>query len=489
MSTKKKVAVSPPGPNTGALGDVPETAPGSDDAIALQFAEQAKGKLLYVATEKAWYWFDGAVWIRDTTGKVRWLLRRYLRKMTLDTAGAEKMFVALRSERKIAAIERLAQSDPKLAASSAQFDTDPDILCTPAGIVELRSGGMRAACAEDYCRMITSIAPAEEWEPIGPLWRQMLDNLMGGDAELERFLQKVAGYALYGAQYEKLMFVIVGDTNSGKTTFWKTMVLALGGYGTTAKPDIFLVDRHGVDRSTLDIAEIRHARLVVMAEPEASARLSTQRIKGLVGRDPVTARHHYQGNEKGELPCAFVVHCNRVPHLGEGDQAVKDRLCILPGGKSIPRGRRVKSLDEQLKAEYPTILRWMIEGARLWAIEGLGDPPASALATSEIYYREEDTFAAWLAERTKYNPDAFTPTAMLAADYEKWCREAGKAALIADAFNKRLGQHQWEDAKGEPIIRQFQSDQRRVKGKAQRGFWGIELLALASAEKEEEIPW
>ena len=66
----------------------------------------------------------------------------------------------LTSAKTVAAVERLARSDRRLAATADQWDADPWLLNTPKGVIDLRTGSMREHRARDYLTHVTAVAPA-----------------------------------------------------------------------------------------------------------------------------------------------------------------------------------------------------------------------------------------------------------------------------------------------------------------------------------------
>jgi putative DNA primase/helicase len=212
---------------------------GSQIDIANRFAEDAKARLRYVMAEKKWFGFNGKCWREDTTGHVRDLIKEGLARISIGVRGSEAYARALASHRTLAGVEQIAQVDRRLAGTVEQWDADPTLLCTPGGIVNLADGTVRPAAPEDYCRKSTMVAPAEPGTPF-PNWRKVLDNLTGGDQELERYYQKLAGYCLFGEQREKGFFIPVGETDSGKTTAFETWLSIMGDYATAATVDTFL---------------------------------------------------------------------------------------------------------------------------------------------------------------------------------------------------------------------------------------------------------
>jgi phage/plasmid-associated DNA primase len=56
-------------------------------------------------------------------------------------------------------VERLARSDRKHARASDAFDADPWVFNTPAGVVDLRTGRMRAHRPGDLFTKVSAVGP------------------------------------------------------------------------------------------------------------------------------------------------------------------------------------------------------------------------------------------------------------------------------------------------------------------------------------------
>jgi putative DNA primase/helicase len=97
-------------------GDIPPTA---EDAIALLFAERHALELRHVATWGWWLSYDGALWTRDDTLHAFDRARAICREIAAD---CERSAGAVASAKTVAAVERLAKADRRLAATVLQWD-------------------------------------------------------------------------------------------------------------------------------------------------------------------------------------------------------------------------------------------------------------------------------------------------------------------------------------------------------------------------------
>ena len=99
-------------------GDIPRAA---EDSIALLFAERYAEELRHVAAWGWWLSYDGSRWVRDETLRAFDLARAICREIAVE---CEKAASAIASAKTIAAVERLAKADRRLAATASQWDAD-----------------------------------------------------------------------------------------------------------------------------------------------------------------------------------------------------------------------------------------------------------------------------------------------------------------------------------------------------------------------------
>ena len=95
------------------------------------------GRLRYVDVWGRWLTWDGTRWQFDDTLAAYDLVRETCRTASAE-CNRENIAAALASAKTVAAVERLARSDRRLAATVDQWDRDPWLLNTPGGIVDLR---------------------------------------------------------------------------------------------------------------------------------------------------------------------------------------------------------------------------------------------------------------------------------------------------------------------------------------------------------------
>lgn len=107
-------------------------SPAAEESIALAFAERHASELRYVAAWARWLSYDGARWVHDDTLHAFDRARTICREVAADCDKPATATVVA-SAKTVAAVERLAKADRRLAATAAQWDANGWLLNTGDG--------------------------------------------------------------------------------------------------------------------------------------------------------------------------------------------------------------------------------------------------------------------------------------------------------------------------------------------------------------------
>jgi P4 family phage/plasmid primase-like protien len=423
----------------------------SQDGLALDMGRKWQPVSRYVAKWESWMFYDGTRWQRDETRLHQTRTRDYLRRRAdslvkaahqgeienLKVEVAEAIAKSLRSAGMMKSVSGLATSNGELVATVDQWDQDPYLLGTPAGYIDLRTGKLQAATPDHYITKQTAVAPAAPATPC-PIWTAFLDRIFRHDPELVPFVQRALGLSLIGEIIEHVLFFGWGRGGNGKGVLLNTtaMILGLGDYAAIAPADMLMSSQS--DRHPCDMAMLRGARLVTAQEIAPGKAWDEPKLKSLTGGDPITAR--FMKENFFTYQPQFTLWCagNHKPNFRTTDEAIRRRVLLVPFLQVIPASERDPELPRKLKAEWPAILRWMIDGCLAYLRDGL-NPPASALAATADYLDAEDILGQWLSARCAVGPsEGWTPLASLFLDWQTWANLRGHNAGTDKALSKML---------------------------------------------------
>lgn len=185
----------------------------------------------------------------------------------------------------------------------------------------------------------------------------------------------------------------------------------------------------------------------------------------MTGGDKISARFMRQDFFVYKPAFKLTILGNHKPGLKNVDDALRRRFNMIPFVHRPPNPDH--KLESKLEAEWPAILRWMIDGCLDWQATGLNAPEVVKNETKK-YFSEQDVFAQWLADKCVVEPGNKSLTDTTANLYSSW-----------RAFAKGIGEPEGNTRDlSQRLARVGVADDKNVRiGPKQRarGFSGIKL--------------
>lgn len=428
---------------------------GLDDiGNASRFVHQHADHARYVPELDTWLTWDGSRWTADT-GQAQTVERaKQTVRSIRDEAGRvqsdelEKKLLAhatnsARSNR-IRGLLELARTDPAITRPAHKLDRDPWLLCTPSGTVDLHTGQLRDNDRHDGLTLQTRAAYTPGAR--SALWEATLARSLP-DEEARGYLQRLVGVSLIGQVVEHVLPIPWGTGANGKSTILEAIRRALGEYAASAPLDLLMQTRRDGGAATPELAALRAKRFVLVSETKEDARLAAERVKSITGGDAITARPLY-GHPITFQPSHTVwLQTNHRPRVADDGEAIWRRLALIPFTVTIPEKERDGTLPTRLELDSSAILSWCVDGCLAYQRDGLAAPAPITQATKE-YRAAEDTFGAWLEERTANDLGGWASANDLHVSYGNWAHEHAAPRLSQAAMADRLRARGYEPRKG-----------------------------------------
>ena len=351
-----------------------------------------------------------------------------------------------RNRKSIDAIVSLTQAH--LYKPASVFDADPNILNTPAGIVDLRTGDTKPHDREAYCTKITKAAPSEKGMEE---WVRFVKLICCDDPDLVCYLQEVTGAALFGRVVTEGLYIAVGDGFNGKSTFYNAVRLTLGDYADTLDSGVLTDDRNNKDAK---LATVRGKRLMVCGEIREGAAMSESFIKQITSTDHIQIKMLYKNPEEIRPTHTICLHTNHLPKIRSMDNGIWRRVHPIPFNATMPKGRdTIKNYAEQLAARCGgAILQWAIDGAIYCAANSFNiEEPAAVAELRERYKAGQDRVRSFLAEYCIEDATTQEGAGRLYQAYKAYCLTIDEKAKHIEDFKadmRRLGYRWTKDASG-----------------------------------------
>ncbi|MPY60555.1 DNA primase family protein [Streptomyces spongiae] len=380
----------------------------------------------------------------------------------------------------VKALLQQAQAAPGLSLDPDVLDGDKYALCTPSGVVDLKSGELRKPDPlTDMHSRATTVGPQQM--PI-PRWESFLRDTFGADEkglETTRFLHLLLGYSVTGDVGAQVLPFLYGSGANGKSVLLDVMMQILGDYANAAPPG-FLMEKGKFTEHSTELTELHGRRIVVCSELKPNDKFNEARVKLLTGGDAITARRMRQNFFTFTPTHKLWLLGNHRPEVGTGGYAFWRRMRLIPFERKVPNHRKIDNLAAELvRDEGPGILQWLIDGARLYL--ATRDPlagPASVRLATEAYEKTEDHIGRFISERCtkgddgRPNPDLRVEQKLLYETYGRWCGDEGIARATSRAFASRIRQELG-----------LSSPTEMIKNNDKKLYPGLALLAEAGPDE------
>lgn len=219
---------------------------------------------------------------------------------------------------------------------------------------------------------ITKIA-AVDFNPAvdGADIRRVKDHLDMQGPGTARMVFRLLGYGALGCQDAKVLAVVTGDKDAGKSTLFEAGAESLGDYAKTLDPSEFYVDKNGgagKPRPAFDAC--RAARMVTLPEAE-HGHMASDLLKRISGGDKVNSRtlNAPGGEWQPQFLPWFIA--NGELGLNVNDEALLSRLITIYV-KRLPADQIDSSIKHRLsktKEGREAVLAYMLLAARAWYVD------------------------------------------------------------------------------------------------------------------------
>lgn len=329
------------------------------------------------------------------------------------------------------------------------FDADPDVLNTPTGVVDLRTGQLQP---HDPDLLITKVTRGA-YRPgyIHPDWDQALSVL---PEDIRAWVQVRVGQAITGHPTpDGVIPILQGGGENGKSALTTDGVVpALGDYATPASPKLIAATKgeHSTER-----ADLRGQRFLIAEELTEDRALNVTAIKQITDVNVIKARYVFKDNFTFTASHSLFVTTNYIPVVNETDHGTWRRLALVVFPFTFrkahepltsPTDRRG---DPDLKGrihagaggQHDALVTWAVEGARRWYQSGFPPLPASVEANTRAWRTQADRILGFWDECLHADREACILTTDLLQVFNAWLKGNGHREWSKELFHPRFKSH------------------------------------------------
>lgn len=363
---------------------------------------------------------------------------------------------SVRCENKATIEAAIGLLQPLCGVKSEALDAHPMLLNCANGVVDLRTGELRA---HDPALRLTQYVPIDyDPEAVCPEWETALHQIAGEREEISGFLRRWFGYCLTGSTREQVFVAHYGDGSNGKSLVMDLMAKTAGSYAASAPSGMMAATKYDSIKDT-ELAILRGRRMVTAHETREGVELREDFVKMASGGDRITARRLYSDEFEFTPTHKLQILTNHLPTIKGQDHGIWRRTVLVPYtsvfgahvGEVLKSGAVVthvqdKLLDDRLSTPEALrgILAWRVRGCMEWLRDGLMIPD-SVRAAGDQYRSSMDRVGQFVDQCCEVGKEFSEPLTVglggLFPAYVSWCKEANHHALGRGKFLEQLARH------------------------------------------------
>ncbi len=424
----------------------------SDARLAETFSDEVLADRFLWCKALGWLGWNGQRWIVVTEEAVGEAIRQYLLLRFTEAVKAGKK-AAIHGWHSMLAVNRMraviSLAKGIVERTADEFDADPDLLNTPAGVVHLQSGQVQAHIPDFLVTKITSGAYRPGYTHRD--WDQALTAL---PEELRAWFQVRAGQAITGHPTpDGIIPIMQGGGENGKSALTTDgIVPALGDYAAPVSPKLIasVKEEHSTER-----ADLRGQRFLIAEELTEDRALNVTAIKQITDVSVIRARHVFRDNFTFQASHSLFVATNYIPVINETDHGTWRRLALVKfpftfrkrhEALTAPTDRRGDpGLKTRLRADvngqHDAIVTWVVEGARRWYASGFPALPATVETDTRAWRTQADRILGFWDEMLIADRGACVLTTDLLQVFNTWLKDNGHREWSKEIFHPRFKSH------------------------------------------------
>ncbi len=272
-----------------------------------------------------------------------------------------------------------------------------------------------------------------------PEFKAMLERIIP-NADDRKELQKAFGLCLAKKQLpaKKVLILLVGEKDTGKTTLLNVITDILGDYATSVDNSL-LMQSYKQKTVGPEMYDFRETLMITSSETNENDKLDTGRIKGLTGNTTISIRNLYSSSmDKFQMIGVIFIDSNHKPYIPPKESATWERLRLFPF--TCPIKKKDNNLKAKLESEKSGIFNWLLEGLEMVLQEKEIFETPAMLEFKDSYKKEMDITEQFLKDCVEGGKDDNyrIPTTMLFTTYQNWCKDNGFKSSIRNKFYEEI---------------------------------------------------
>ena len=287
------------------------------------------------------------------------------------------------------------------------------------GVLDLRIMEFREGRPDDYISMTTGY-DYKDFDREDPEIAEIKDLLLKifPNQVLRRYFLEYTAKLLKAGNFSKTFVVMTGVGDNGKSIIIDLLRKVLGQYMAIPPTTLITGKETQSASASPDLEMTKNTRFIALAEPDGKDVITTGVLKRLTGNDEFYTRGLFKEGKNVVATFKMTLICNKLPRLSADDQAVWNRVRVLPFESFFPKDSSLvpQTFEEQLKKKIfyrdNTLNEKLpyMKQAFMWLmfetyreIQQFGESPEPDIVTNAtaLYRQNNDMFLQFVNEKIK----------------------------------------------------------------------------------------
>lgn len=346
-----------------------------------------------------------------------------------------------------------------------KINTRKDLLPVKNGVINLKTGELRNRTRHDLFSYELDI----EWHGLEydtSCIDTFIDDLMLGDIELIKYVQKIMGYSITGYTFEQLFIILWGNGSNGKHLFIDIFKELFGQFIAKLPKDILIKDNNTIGATLPYLTKLFGLRIGIIEENNLKEILNEEIIKEITSGNDIKIRPLFKNEIKIKSMFQLFLCTNNKPGFNI-NKTTEKKVKIIPFlaefkpyntyDKTNPTNKLInKNIKLILLQNLDQLLTWVVKGSIKYFQEGLDIVPSKIIINSHQYIHENDNIDDFINNNYKKTNTGFT--------------------THSDIYSRFLDKYKENISKKHFTQQLLDKGYMRQKKRGSRGFKGLELI-------------
>lgn len=306
------------------------------------------------------------------------------------------------------------------------------------------------------------------------LWIKSLNEILENDQQKINLLQEFFGYCLIPEIDQKKALLLLGDTDTGKSTILFILKDLLGEINCSNVPLQYLPNPQYTPLLINKMVNID-------ADVNKNAGDYEREFKIITSGESVSCNQKHIPTFEFIPKCKIILAANIFPKITDHSSAFYQRLILIPCDRRFSEEEKNRNLHKELKEELPGIFNWVVEGLQRLKKRGRFEQFDFMKDAVQELEDENNPINSFFDEHIEIEilENTYIEKAELFQKYKNWCEKNKQYNLshirFSNCLHKKYRKETPKDA--------------RLSNNGSRIWRNIKYVELKSGIVKQEVNW